>query len=370
MKLYYLANLRIPTERAHGIQIAKMCEAFSLNNLEVELIAPVKPNEIKEDPYEYYNVKKVFKITRLFCLDALRFFKNKIGFFIQTISFLISARIFLAFKQKGILYTREIWAGLFFKDYIIEIHSLPKKINWPALRGLRRAGRLLVLTDFLKKEIAAMGVNQAKISVSPDGVDLTNFDINLSQDEARKMIGLPLDKKIILYSGSFYLYDWKGVDVLIDTVKYLSDNELIVLLGGKAEEISRIKSVGLNNRVLLLERQPYKNIPIYLKAADILVLPNKTGDSMSEKYTSPLKLFEYMAAKKPIIASDLPSIKEVLNEKNCLFFKPNSAEDLAAKIRLLLEQRAVSDKIAEQAHADARNYSWDKRVKNIIKFIG
>jgi len=367
MKLYYLSNLRIPTEKAHGIQIAKMCEAFALNGLEVELIAPVKFNEIKEDSYEYYNVKKVFKITKLFCPDTLRFFHGKISFFIQTVTFLISARVFLALKPKGILYTREIWAGLFFSDYILEVHSLSKKMNWLALRGLRGANRLIVLTNFLKKEIAALGIDQAKIFVSPDGVDLKSFDIDMEKSRARKMVGLPLDKKVILYCGSFYLYDWKGADVLIDTAKYLSDNELIVLLGGRAEEISQIKLRGLSDRVLLIEHQPYKKMPIYMKAADILVLPNKKGDSMSEKYTSPLKLFEYMANGAPIVASDLPSIREVLNENNCFFCQPNNPENLADKIKLVLNNSVLAEKIAEQAYGDVKKYAWEKRAENIIK---
>ena len=93
MKLYYLSNLRIPTEKAHGIQIVKMCEAFALSGLEVELIVPMKYNEIKEDPYNYYNVKKIFKIIKLFYLDFSKFFHNKIGFFLQTATFLISAKM-------------------------------------------------------------------------------------------------------------------------------------------------------------------------------------------------------------------------------------------------------------------------------------
>ena len=369
MKLYYLSNLRIPTEKAHGIQIAKMCEAFALNGLEVELIVPLKYNEIKADPYEYYNVERNFKITKVLCLDALRLFINKFGFFIQTASFLFFARIFLAFKRRGIIYTREVWAGLFFKDYVLEIHNLPKKINWLALRGLRRAGRLLVLTDFLKNEIAALGVERNKILVSADGVDLKNFDIEMEKNQARKMVGLPLDKKIILYSGSFYLYDWKGVDVLIDAAKYLSDDELIILLGGKADEIAQINGLRASNRIKLIERQPYKNIPVYLKAADILVLPNKKGESISEKYTSPLKLFEYMASGAPIVASDLPSLREVLNNQNSVLVEPNSSERLAEGISQALGNGDLASKISAQALKDVQQYSWQKRTGNIIKFI-
>src|SRR3989338_7774332 len=97
MKIIYLANARIPTEKAHGLQIMKMCEAFSLlktenrkSKIEVGLIAPRRFNKIKQSPFKYYDVQPIFKITKLPCLDLTFFGFGRAGFFIQIFTFLIS----------------------------------------------------------------------------------------------------------------------------------------------------------------------------------------------------------------------------------------------------------------------------------------
>ena len=64
MKLSYVADIRLPTEKAHGAQIMKTCEAFSLNGIDTELIIPWRFNRLKDDPFRYYNIRTKFKITK------------------------------------------------------------------------------------------------------------------------------------------------------------------------------------------------------------------------------------------------------------------------------------------------------------------
>ena len=115
--------------------------------------------------------------------------------------------------------------------------------------------------------------------------------------------------------------------------------------------------------------KPHAEIPYWLKAADILVLPNTEKDHFSEYYTSPLKMFEYMASKRPIAASDLPSIRDILNEENAIFFEPDNAESLASAINQLLEDEVFAKKITHQAHQDVQKYTWDNRAKEILDLI-
>jgi len=119
---------------------------------------------------------------------------------------------------------------------------------------------------------------------------------------------------------------------------------------------------------LLITQKPNKEIPFYLKAADVLVLPNKKGEDISEKYTSPLKMFEYMASKRPIVASDLPSIREILNDHNSIIMEPNDPQKLAEGIKEALNQD-LSQKISQQAFSDVQSYTWEKRTKKILEFI-
>ena len=86
-------------------------------------------------------------------------------------------------------------------------------------------------------------------------------------------------------------------------------------------------------------------------------------------YMSPLKMFEYMAAKRPIIASDLPSVCEVLNKENAILVKPDNPESLAQGIKKILEDKELANKMSYQAFSDVENYTWHKRVENILNFI-
>ena len=112
----------------------------------------------------------------------------------------------------------------------------------------------------------------------------------------------------------------------------------------------------------------YSQIPYYLKAADVLVLPNSAQDKKS-KHTSPLKLFEYMSSSTPIIASDLKNFREILNDQNAIFFKSDNSQDLAEKIQIILNNENLAQNISQQAFQDVKNYTWQIRAEKIIEFI-
>ncbi len=95
------------------------------------------------------------------------------------------------------------------------------------------------------------------------------------------------------------------------------------------------------------------------------MLPNPAS-AISTRFTSPLKLFEYMAAGRPIVASDLPSIREVLrHEQNALLVEPGDAAALAAGVRRLLDDRPLADRLAQAAVTDVASYSWDRRAERL-----
>ena len=124
-----------------------------------------------------------------------------------------------------------------------------------------------------------------------------------------------------------------------------------------------------NGRVEFIGWRKHSLIPLYLRAADLLVLPNKKDGDLSEFYTSPLKMFEYMAAGKPIIATDLPSLREVLNEQNAFFVVPGDSVALARGITMVLNNAMLADRISRQALQEVKNYTWDIRAQQILDFI-
>src|ERR1700752_2394252 len=105
MRLYYIVNARIPTEKAHGIQIMEMCQAFAETGQDVTLVIPRRGNPIKEDPFSFYEIKRSFRIVRLPVLDLGA---SRAGFMLGSLSFFISVFFYLMFKRgEGVvLYTR------------------------------------------------------------------------------------------------------------------------------------------------------------------------------------------------------------------------------------------------------------------------
>jgi len=107
MKILYIANIRIPTEKAHGYQIMKMCEAFSLGGMEVELVVPWRFNKIHDDPFDFYQVKRCFKIRKLFSIDLMPLMLPRICFWIQSLTFVMYMLFYIFFHKVDIIYSRD-----------------------------------------------------------------------------------------------------------------------------------------------------------------------------------------------------------------------------------------------------------------------
>lgn len=371
MKLLYISNQRIPTEKAYGLQISKMCEAWADLGHEVTLLVPTRRNPIKEDIFDYYHVRRSFKLKRGWAPDwYLPGRWDRVSF---EIKIPISALILAWHAWRGqydIIYSRDEWPLWFLsfcrRNLYFEAHKFSgyKKFIYQRLKQKK----LVVITKGLEEDFRRFGFKN--IFVAPDGVDLEEFTPNLSKEEARQKVSLPLDKTIIMYTG--HLYDWKGAGTLLETAKLFSNKEkiLFIFIGGTEEDVEKFKKSAKElDNVLILGHKPHKLIPVYLKAADVLVLPNKVGDPLSEKYTSPLKLFEYMASGRPIVASDLPSLREILSSERAILVKPNDPPALAEGIKRVASDEFLAKKIAEEALKSVQNYSWQNRAEQILTFL-
>ena len=377
MKLIYIANARIPTEKAHGIQIMQMCEAFAKHNpnatnkVEVELVLPKRFNDIKKDPFKYYGVERNFEIKKLPCLDFISLDKyiGHLGLWIESISFNFFVFFYLIFKKADIIYTRDRFLTPFIlvrKNIVFELHTFPKNffLHSPFIKKIKK---IIVITNQLKNLLIKKKILPNKILVVPDGIDIEKFDVRCSMFEARKKLNLPLDKKIVLYMG--HLYEWKGAQTLAEAFRYLLKDIEIYFVGGTAEDKKKFKIRNLKLEINVISHRPHAEIPYWLKAADVLVLPNTAKKEISKYWTSPLKLFEYMASKRPIVASNLPSTREILNEKNAVLVKPDSPEELSRGIKKILQNPEFYTKISNQAFQDVKQYTWEKRSKRILSFV-
>jgi glycosyltransferase involved in cell wall biosynthesis len=235
---------------------------------------------------------------------------------------------------------------------------------------LKRINSTVVVTRHLAEAYQKGGVPAEKILVAPNGIDAKLLSKDLAQARVRQELGIPQDRKVIGYTG--HLYQWKGVHVAVQAMKALPDDYLLCIVGGMPEDILNferfINDNSIKNVVLAGYVAP-KEIYRYLAAADILVLPNTSADDLSRLYTSPLKLFEYMAARRPIAASDLPSIREILNEENAILVKPDDPLALAEGVMKISGNKALADSLVKKAFQDVQSFTWDKRVERILEFV-
>ena len=371
MKIIYLANLRLPTEKAYGIQIAKMCEAFNDAGHEVTLIYPERQNKIKDNIFDYYGLRDSFDCNRVGVLDF--YWPGFLDKFAAVIKNYISAKKLvheaLKYKDADIFYTRDELVDYFLscykKNVIFESHrfSNKRKIFYSRFKKLNL--KIVAISQELKDAFIRFGYKESNILVARDGVDAALFDINLSKEESRRTCNLPQDKKIIMYSG--HLFEWKGADVLAEAAYNMPDS-LFVFAGGTDRDIEKFKAKYESDNILILGRSPHSKVPSLLKAADVLVLPNRSKEIISEKYTSPLKLFEYMMSQRPIVASDLPSIREVLNDKNSILVGSDSPAELMRGIENVLSDSSLAERIAIQSYQDVKEYTWSRRAEKIIRF--
>lgn len=367
MKLLYIANIRLPTEKAHGVQIMEMVGAFSKVGVDIELIVPKRNNLIVEDPFTYYRIPKTFQIRYLPSLDFVRF--GRFGFLVQALTFMVAA-LWYTRKQDALIYSRdELFLSalsFFHKPYVFEVHAA--KSHAVMRRAISKAQLIISISLGIKKFYEQCDVSCPQITVSPDGVNLTRFNILETREECRIKLSLPKDKRIALYSG--HLYERKGAHILAEAAKSLPSDVLCVFVGGTAKDITEFtKRYGASENVIIVGHKPHDDIPYYLRAADVLVLPNSAKDDDARLYTSPMKLFEYMASGTPIIASDVSSVREVLDDSCAFFVQPDEPILLARLVGTVLEENNATIHVAEKALEKVKQYTWENRVKNILTFI-
>lgn len=386
MKLIYITNNRIPTEKAHGFQVMKMCEAFSKLDVKVELFIPKRFNSIKDSPFDYYGIREIFDIKKISIIDLIPLskFLGPIANFVESLTFAIFAISKLPTLPTGrqeandyIIYSRDqfiLWFLSFTsKKFVYEIHSFPGKPRFYR-RIWRKAYKIVAITYGIKNLIVNEGIDENKLFVASDAVDLEIFEaINTNKEELRAELNLPKDSFIVGYVGKFKTLEMeKGITIMLEALPMLDKDVKMIFVGGEESEITNYKALAnrfnVYSQALFFGYQPHIKAIKYMKAADALVIPfpNKPHYAF---YASPLKLFEYMASGQPIIASDLPALREILNDKNALFFKPDDAADLARSIKMLKSSQMLGYHLSQQALADVKNYTWDKRAQRILEFI-
>ncbi len=364
MNLLYATSIAFSDKLAHRVQIRVMAAEFQ--------------KKLGENFYLGVNyINKDDKSIKIICFNSGK-------------SYVLAWRYLKFIKEKKIyyVYCREarllffliLYNKLFYYQklkFIYEIHSLLERDLTDKIidkiLSIFVNKFIFVTKNLYKIYLKKYSVNQEKVIIAPDSVDLAIFDIDLSMEEAREKLNLPENKKIIGFCGKFKTMGMdKGINGILQALSMLDKEIFFIAIGGSKENIDyyqkQAAKLQVLNKVMLIGYVDQKILAIYQKAFDVLLMPFPYNQHYAY-YMSPLKMFEYMASKRPIIATDLPSIREVLNKDNAVLVKPDNLKDLVYGIKKVLDNNGLVKGIAKQAFSDVQDYTWEKRVEKIIGFI-
>ncbi len=367
MKICYLSNSALPSNYASSIQIVKMCEAFSEIGNDVVLISRGINN--KKKIFDFYNVKFKYLIE---ILDNFKKFPLGIKYYLFSI-----VSIFKSFEYKPEIYiTRNLFTCfllvLLRKKIILELHH-DLEIESRIVKFLIKRFKYLN-SSYIKKIIAITEgvqdifvkkyfVNKKKILVSPSGSSLKNkiFYTN---------------KKPFLNIGYFgSVYESRGFDILCNLAKLDKINNYYVYgnlnIKKNLIKLRSIKNLYLNSYI------PYKYISKEISKMDVLLMPYASSITVAgnigdiTKYTSPLKLFDYLTAGKVIMCSDFKVLREVIREKRNAIFVKNykniySWRNEIYKLKNQYSKRLI---ISKNNLILSKKFSLKNRAKKIIKNI-
>lgn len=377
----------LPTRQANGIQTVRMCEAFAALGLRVSLYYIPQPGNLPKDIVKYHDIKTPVTLKPLprGILPLRKQFKLKQGSF-GTPSFVHALLwsgfvVQLASREKALFYfVREPmlawWLGLRNLPTVFEIHhdyttgGIQNPFTSPACQR-KSIKSVVAVTEHLRNDLVNIfDVPREKTIALSNGVDLQQFAHVCTKDVARQRLGLQSETPIVVYAGQLRVE--KGVDILVRAAAILK-NVTVVIVGGDRTDQERLRRLMLESdahNVILMGHVPASEVPIYLKAADILVLPHSATGREAAKYTCPLKLFEYMAAGVPLVASELPAITEVIRHgENGWLVNPDSPSALAQGIRYLLENKEFASAMARRSAQDAEGYTWKHRAARIVESV-
>jgi glycosyltransferase involved in cell wall biosynthesis len=395
-RLIYLANARLPTEKAHGYQICQMCKAFAQHRLEVLLLHPYRHQDDSalqgQSVFDYYGLPQKFEVRTLPNIDFLRIEHLLPGgaftvlLFLHSLLWGLAAALAARREKADLYYTRDsevaYWLLILGLPTVYEAHVVPKRAQRKLLQRIAQQPALrlvVVLTSYIKERFVEMGFPSENIAVLADGVDLSLFADLPNREECRRRLGLPQDRPIIGYIGRFLTMGMeKGIPELVQAMAYLpllhGREPLLLCVGGPMDAVpvylDFARRYGIpEQRLKWVDRVPNQEVPCWIRACDVVTIPWPWTE-FSAYFTSPLKLFEYMAAGAPIVASDLPSLREVLtNEENAVLVSPGNPKLLGHEIVRLLRTPERRERLSGCALRDVERYTWKRRAGEILDRI-
>ncbi|RLB71825.1 MAG: hypothetical protein DRH03_05400 [Deltaproteobacteria bacterium] len=358
-----------------------MCHAFGQNGIAVTLALPESDSLLSNDEYGDY-IKNIFGLEVEFAVKSYKKINllgkfNYIGGYFGVKKLLKKIKADLCFIRNASFIDPVAASGIpfLYEAHNSVIHEGSRFSNAYWTKKIiknsqdKRMIGFICISQALANYWAGKGIPEAKIIALHDGFSAEKFAEIKEPFAARKELGLPDNKKMVMYVGS--LYPDRGIDIILKLAAAFSDVNFVVVGGPQLQQeyYRKISAVNGLLNIFFPGRVSPQKVPDYLYAADVLLMI-WTDKVSTINYCSPLKTFEYMASGRTIVGHAFPTIKEVLRDGETAFLaQPGLFKELEDKLRAALQQ-AVSSKIGHNARREAfLKYSWAQRTKSILDFL-
>ena len=281
------------------------------------------------------------------------------------------------FRAADLIYTRNLWVAalsILFGRRVVFDHYRPWPDQLPPLAPLiyrlcchPRFLAHVCHSEYTRSRYLALGVPAAKLFCVHNGFEPDRLRCRLPIETAKARIGIAPERRTAVYTGR--INRRKGLEVVIEAARRAPDHEFL-LVGSSGDRMIEALARDLPN-VRIVPWQSAAALATYLDAADVLLIPPSRRPLAAFGSTVlPLKVFLYLASGRPIVAGDLPDLREVLRHgENALLCRPDDPEELAASIRRLTSNAPLAQRLGATAAADSEAYTWDARARRIIAIV-
>lgn len=377
MRIAAITNSRIPSLTANSIQAMKVCQALSTLGHTVRVFAPRETDRVSPEALrKHYGLRVAPDLELLPSIRSLKRFDFILH--AQRAARIFDADLVYAWlPQSAVL---ALWRGF---PVILEMHAdVTGRLGpwwlrqfWKTRGRKRMTVTARALQTALERSAGFVileggGFEKEAVIIAPNGVDLERYENLPSPAEARRQLNLK-DNLTVGFTG--HIYPGRGADLLFELAKQMPQFHFL-WVGGSPGLVSywqkQLRNAGLTN-VTMTGFIEHSRIPLYQVAADILLMPYGRSISASSgqeiaEVINPMKMFEYMASGRAIVSTDLPVIREVLNEKNAVFCEPGNVNAWRSAIESLLSDEIRRTALGAQARKDAKRYTWTERARRIL----
>jgi len=296
--------------------------------------------------------------------------------------------------EYDVVHFRNIWDGFQIaqtkKKYgyktLFEVNGLPSielKYHYPGLDSdllakikeqeiatLHLSDAIICPSRVTRDYIASLGLNRKLVTVIPNGVSPSDFSATPLPSRGERV-------PTLLYIGT--LADWQGLEIVIKSLPRILEQQIVRLqIVGRGRSRQRkmlakqIRKLGIEDHVTVQPAVPHHEIPSVIASADICVAPLGLNDRNVTQGACPIKLLEYMAAGRPMLASNMPIVRELVREDvDALLFSPNDPNDLARQTLALLNDFELSKRLADSASERVLDkFTWHESQKKLLKVYG